>query len=104
MHISHARKHYVSVVYCLVVHQCYIAVVRPYVEWVEACIYLSMDKSRYKPLFITNVRTDACVGVFLFVHTGFCCSILHGSTQYSRDYTFMVQYIRMQLPGKPSML
>ena len=30
IHISHERKH-VSVVYCLVVHQCYIAVVRPYV-------------------------------------------------------------------------
>ena len=37
----------------------------------------------YKPLFITNVRTDACVCVFLFVHTDFWCSILQESTQYS---------------------
>ena len=43
LHISHAEKHYVSAVYF--VHQCYLAVVRPCVGWVEACIYLSMDKS-----------------------------------------------------------
>ena len=37
----------------------------------------------YKPLFITYVLTDACVCVFLFVHTDCWCSILHDSTQYS---------------------
>ena len=47
IYILQAIKQYVSVLYwcAMCIDQCYLAVARPYVGWVEAIIYLSMDKT-----------------------------------------------------------
>ena len=64
------------------VHQCYLAVVRPYVEWVEACITYPWIKVFNHYLLHTYVHKHAYMS-FCSHYTGFRCSILYESTQYS---------------------
>ena len=87
-HISYKKTLCICCVLVCIVHQCYLAVVRPYVGWFEAAFTYRWIKV-HKPLFCTYVRTHAYNYAFPFAYTGFRCSILYESTQHS-------------IPGRPS--
>ena len=88
------KKHYVPVVY-------YCASVLSHMSegWRHAFTYRRVKI--YKSLFITYLHTYihtyvctrmyVCIYVFLFAYTGFQCSILYESTQYSiSEYNYLV--------------